>query len=87
IETCSSHNETTHHNDKLDKTEEHHITGQGVIDWDPAMLAFQKVGYDGAWMFELAMSATPREVLEKAVRARARLESLLHVGDEMLGEN
>ncbi|MGH9387200.1 MAG: sugar phosphate isomerase/epimerase family protein [Vicinamibacterales bacterium] len=87
IETCSGHIVTTHLHDNRGKTDDHLIPGQGVIDWDAAMLAFQKVGYDGAWMFELAMSATPREVLEKAVRARARLESLLHVGDEMLGEN
>ena len=33
-------------------------------------MAFQKVGYDGAWMFELAAAAEPRRVLEQARRAR-----------------
>jgi sugar phosphate isomerase/epimerase len=87
IETCSGHIVTTHLHDNRGKTDDHLVPGQGVIDWDAAMLAFQKVGYDGVWMFELAMATNPRSVLERAVTARQRLESLLHVGDEMLGEN
>ena len=86
IESCSGHIVTTHLHDNRGRTDDHLVPGQGVIDWDAATLAFQKVGYDGVWMFELAMSTTPRLVLEHAVKARERLESLLHVGDEMLGE-
>ena len=55
------------------------------IDWDATTLAFQKVGYDGVWMFELAVAAERKPILEQASRARERLESLLHIGDEMLG--
>ena len=54
-------------------------------DWDATTLAFQKVGYDGVWMFELAVAADRKPVLEQAAKARERLESLLHIGDEMLG--
>jgi sugar phosphate isomerase/epimerase len=86
IESCSGHIVTTHLHDNRGRTDDHLVPGQGVIDWDAAMLAFQKIGYDGVWMFELAMSSTPRAILERAVKARERLESLLHIGDEMLGE-
>jgi sugar phosphate isomerase/epimerase len=87
IETCSGHIVTTHLHDNRGKTDDHLVPGQGVIDWDAATLAFQKVGYDGVLTFELAMSATPRTTLERAVKARERLESLLHIGDEMLGDD
>ena len=85
IETCSGHVITTHLHDNRGRTDDHLVPGKGVIDWDAATLAFQKVGYDGAWMFELAVAADRRPVLEQAAKARERLESLLHIGDEMLG--
>ncbi len=85
IETCSGHVMTTHLHDNRGRTDDHLVPGKGVIDWDAAMLAFQKVGYDGAWIFELAIAADPRPVLEVAAKARERLEALLHIGDEMLG--
>lgn len=85
IETCSGHVVTTHLHDNRGKSDDHLVPGQGVIDWDAAVLAFQKVGYDGAWIFELAHAAERRPVLERAVKARERLESLLRIGDEMLG--
>jgi sugar phosphate isomerase/epimerase len=86
IEACSGHIVTTHLHDNRGQTDDHLIPGRGVIDWDAATLAFQKVGYDGVWMFELAMSTTPRTILEHTQRVRERLESLLHIGDEMLGD-
>jgi sugar phosphate isomerase/epimerase len=85
IENCSGHLITTHLHDNRGKTDDHLVPGKGVIDWDGTTLAFQKVGYDGAWMFELAIAADRRPVLEQAAKARQRLESLLHIGDEMLG--
>jgi sugar phosphate isomerase/epimerase len=85
IETCSGHLVTTHLHDNRGRTDDHLVPGKGVIDWDAATLAFQKVGYDGIWMFELAVAAERRTVLEHAMKARERLESLLHIGDEMLG--
>ena len=85
IETCSGHLITTHLHDNRGRSDDHLVPGKGVIDWDAATLAFQKVGYDGAWMFELAIAADRKPVLEQAAKARERLESLLHIGDEMLG--
>ncbi|MDP3717168.1 MAG: sugar phosphate isomerase/epimerase family protein [Acidobacteriota bacterium] len=82
IETCSGHLLTTHLHDNRGRTDDHLVPGQGVVDWEAALLAFQKVGYDGAWMFELAIAAERRPVLERAAKARARFESLLSIGDE-----
>jgi len=85
IETCSGHLVTTHPHDNRGKTDDHLVPGKGAIDWEAALLAFQKVGYDGAWIFELAAAAARRPVLEASVRARARFKPLLRIGDNMLG--
>jgi sugar phosphate isomerase/epimerase len=85
IETCSGHIITTHLHDNRGRSDDHLVPGKGVIDWDATMLAFQKVGYDGVWMFELAVAADRKPILEQAAKAREKLESLLHIGDEMLG--
>jgi sugar phosphate isomerase/epimerase len=85
IETCSGHVITTHLHDNRGRNDDHLVPGKGAIDWDAATLAFQKVGYDGVWMFELAVADERRPILEQAAKARERLESLLHIGDEMLG--
>jgi sugar phosphate isomerase/epimerase len=82
IETCSGHLVATHLHDNRGRTDDHLVPGQGVVDWDATLLAFQKVGYDGVWMFELAAAADRRPVLERAVKARKRFESLLSAGDE-----
>jgi sugar phosphate isomerase/epimerase len=85
IESCSGHIITTHLHDNRGRSDDHMVPGKGVIDWDATTVAFQKVGYDGVWMFELAVAAERKTVLEQAVKARARLEMMLHIGDEMLG--
>lgn len=85
IETCSGHVITTHLHDNRGRSDDHLVPGKGVIDWEAALLAFQKVGYDGVWMLELAVAAERKLILEQAAKARERFESLLHIGDEMLG--
>ena len=85
IETCSGHLITTHLHDNRGRSDDHLVPGKGVIDWDAALLAFQKIGYDGAWVFELAATPERKASLEQAVKARERFEALLHIGDEMLG--
>ncbi len=82
IESCSGHLATTHLHDNRGRSDDHLVPGQGVVDWDATVLAFQKVGYDGAWMFELAVAAERRPVLELAVKARERFESLLSLSTE-----
>ena len=59
------------------KRDEHLVPGEGAIDWEGVLMAFQKVGYDGAWIFELAPSAEPAAVLARASRAREMFERLL----------
>ena len=80
IETCSGHIVATHLHDNRGKRDEHLVPGQGTIDWEGALMAFQKVGYDGAWMLELAPADDAPAVLKKAARAREKLESLLSIG-------
>jgi sugar phosphate isomerase/epimerase len=85
IEACSGHIVTTHLHDNRKKADDHLVPYAGSIDWASALLAFQKVGYDGAWMFELAISREPQVSLQQAVKARRRFEELLRIGDEMIG--
>jgi sugar phosphate isomerase/epimerase len=85
IETCSGHLISTHLHDNRGRNDDHLVPGKGSIDWDATLLAFQKIGYDGAWMFELAAAAERKPVLEQMIKVRDRFQSLLHMDDEMLG--
>jgi sugar phosphate isomerase/epimerase len=77
VETCSGHIVSTHLHDNRGKRDDHLVPGEGSVDWEGVLLAFQKVGYDGAWIFELAPSTEPAAVLARAARARQRFERLL----------
>ncbi len=85
IENCSGHIITTHLHDNRGRSDDHLVPGKGVIDWDATLLAFQKVGYDGLWIFELAIATDRKAVLEQAAKARERFEKLLDISDEMMG--
>jgi sugar phosphate isomerase/epimerase len=74
IETVSGHLWTTHVHDNRGKRDEHLVPYAGGIDWDAAMMETQKIGYDGTLMFEVADTGDPVHVLERCVKARARLE-------------
>jgi sugar phosphate isomerase/epimerase len=77
VETCSGHIVTTHLHDNGGTRDDHLMPGHGTIDWDGAMMAFQKVGYDGMQVFELAPAQDWRGVLERTVPVRGRLAQLL----------
>jgi sugar phosphate isomerase/epimerase len=77
IEHCSGHILTTHLHDNRKKSDDHLVPGEGSIDWPATLMSLQKVGYDGAWMFEIANTSSPKAVLEKAQKARRKFESLL----------
>jgi sugar phosphate isomerase/epimerase len=79
IEAVSGHLVTTHLHDNRRANDDHLVPFDGKIDWAEAAMTLQKVGYEGVWMFELAPTATPRRVLEKAQAARKRLEGFLSV--------
>ena len=79
IECCSGHIVTTHLHDNRGKSDDHLPPGHGSIDWGATLMEFQKVGYEGVWMFEVANTSDPRSVLEKTDKARRRFESLLDI--------
>jgi sugar phosphate isomerase/epimerase len=56
--------------------------GEGSIDWPSALMSLQKIGYDGAWLFEVANTSTPANVLRKVEKARHRFETLLDMSFE-----
>lgn len=72
IETCSGHLVTTHLHDNRGKTDDHLVPFDGGIHWASALLAMQKVGYDGAWIFEVADTGSAKDVLKRTARARDR---------------
>ena len=41
----------------------------GTIDWDVAMMETQKIGYDGALMFEVSDTGDPIDVLKRCAKA------------------
>ena len=80
IETLSGHLWTTHVHDNHGKRDEHLVPYAGTINWDEAMMATQKIGYEGILMFEVACgTADPIDVLTRIARARERLEKTLVV--------
>ena len=81
IETCSGHLITTHLHDNRGRSDDHLVPGQGVIDWDATLLAFQKVGYDGVVDVRAGRRGGTPAGPGAAVKARERFESLLHIGD------
>ena len=77
IETVSGHLMTTHVHDNTGRTDDHLVPFDGTIDWPAAMTAVQKIGYDDTLMFEIAAHGPAKQTLQKAQRARQRIERLL----------
>jgi len=77
IEITSGHLLTTHVHDNRGRTDDHLVPFAGGIDWEAALTAVQKVGYEGTFLLELASRGAPRQVLEQAQQARARFERIL----------
>lgn len=82
VETCSGHLLTTHLHDNQGRSDDHLVPFEGAIDWAGTVLALQKIGYEGAWMFEVANTGSAASVLERAARARKKLETLLSADAE-----
>lgn len=74
VETLSGHLWTTHVHDNGGTRDDHLVPFSGSIDWDAAMMATQKIGYDGVLMLEVGDTGDPVDVLRRAVKARERLE-------------
>jgi sugar phosphate isomerase/epimerase len=74
IETLSGMLIASHVHDNHGKRDEHLPPFEGTIDWPGALMALQKVGYEGPMMLELASTDSPTPVLERARHAIVRLE-------------
>jgi len=77
IEITSGHLVTTHLHDNRGKRDDHLVPFDGRIDWDTALFAMRKIGYEGTWMFELADQGDAAAVLRKAAEARERVREIL----------
>ena len=77
IETVSEHLITTHVHDNRGRTDDHLVPFEGTIDWPAALTAVQKVGYEGTLMLEIAAHGSPKDTLQKARKARERMERML----------
>ena len=77
IETASEYLVTTHIHDNRQQSDDHLVPFQGSINWASAIMAFEKIGYDGVLMYEVKAAESPKAVLERAVAARRRLEALM----------
>ncbi|MDQ3069051.1 MAG: sugar phosphate isomerase/epimerase [Acidobacteriota bacterium] len=79
IESLGGHIVTTHLHDNDAKQDDHRVPFQGTINWSALVMAMEKVGYDGVWMFEVAApegGAGVEQTLAKAAAARDRLARL-----------
>lgn len=77
IETAAEHVMATHIHDNRRRADDHLVPFLGSINWDVALMTMQKIGYDGAYMMELANTCSPGAVLEEARRAVERFERTL----------
>ena len=79
VETLGGHLVTTHNHDNAGKRDDHLVPFQGTINWNALVMAMEKVGYDGVWMFEIGAptpGADVEQVLARTAAARARLAKL-----------
>jgi sugar phosphate isomerase/epimerase len=76
IETVSGSLIATHVHDNHGARDEHLPPFDGTIDWPAALIALQKVGYEGTMMLELAGTDAPQRTLARARDARTRLEDI-----------
>lgn len=77
IETTSEYLVTTHIHDNQRRRDDHLVPFEGSINWPAAVMAFEKIGYDGILMYEVKNADGSERVLARAVDARRRLERLM----------
>lgn len=77
-ETMSGHLVATHVHDNHGAWDEHLPPYEGGIDWDAALMALQKIGYEGVLMFEVAPNGAPTPaVLARVRQAASRLDAAM----------
>ena len=77
IEIVSGHLAAIHVHDNHGRADDHLVPFDGTIEWPAALTAVQKVGYEGALIFELASRGPTRSTLVRARDARRKMESLM----------
>ena len=77
VETVSEHLIATHVHDNRGRSDDHLLPFDGTIDWAGTLLAMQKIGYDGPFMFEVVPNGSTKETLAKAHKAREHMDGLL----------
>lgn len=78
VETVAGYLLTTHVHDNNGRTDDHLLPFAGVIDWASTLMTFQKVGYAGTLLFELAAGPQGAQAtLDGAAAARRRMERIL----------
>jgi sugar phosphate isomerase/epimerase len=80
VETVSEHLIATHVHDNRGRTDDHLLPFDGTIDWAGTLLAVQKVGYEGPFMFEIVARGSTKETLARAQQARQRIEAIMADG-------
>jgi sugar phosphate isomerase/epimerase len=77
VETTAEHMIAAELHDNRGRHDDHLVPLDGVIDWPSALTFVQKVGYDGALVFELAAAGPPKATLARAAAARERIKGML----------
>ncbi|HET6959231.1 MAG TPA: sugar phosphate isomerase/epimerase family protein [Vicinamibacterales bacterium] len=80
VETVSEHLIATHLHDNAGRNDDHLVPFEGTIDWPGALLAVQKIGYDGPFMLEVVPKGSTKETLARARKARERIEQIMADG-------
>jgi sugar phosphate isomerase/epimerase len=77
IEIVSEHLVASHVHDCRGRQDAHLAPLDGAIDWSAAMTELQKIGYDGAIVFDVDAHGSTRDALARLRRARTHFEKLL----------
>jgi sugar phosphate isomerase/epimerase len=86
IETVSEHLIATHVHDNRGRHDDHLLPFDGTIEWAGTLLAVQKIGYDGPFMFEIVPNGSTKQTLARARTARQRIEAILADGSGLLAD-
>lgn len=79
VETVSGHLVTAELHDNRGRNDDHLIPFEGTIDWPSTLTVVQKVGYEGALVFEIAAQGSTKDTLARAQKARRRIEQMLTI--------
>jgi sugar phosphate isomerase/epimerase len=85
VETLAGHLITTHVHDNNGRSDDHLVPFAGTINWTTTLMAMQKVGYTGPFVFEVADHGDAAGVLARTVGARERLQAIIGDGFDFHG--